>query len=165
MLPYARPGIVGGCFLALGRALGETMAVTMLIGNAAVLEMLPFGRGYTIPSLLAQKLPSSDSHMEDSALIELSLLLFVLTILMNSLARVLIRRVGQANRQRKLPGYGPPAPHPAAYAAGSPKERKRLPTPFFVNRVMMGVLALCLILTCVPLFLILGYITYRGAGR
>src|SRR6185437_12587869 len=82
ILPYARPGILGGCFLALGRAIGETMAVTMLIGNSPVVEMLPFGRGYTIPSLLAQKLPSSSSLMEDSALIELSLLLFVLTILM-----------------------------------------------------------------------------------
>ncbi len=150
VLPYARSGIVGGCFLALGRALGETMAVTMLIGNAAVIEMPPFGRGYTIPSLLAQKLPSSDSHMEDSVLVELSLLLFVLTIVLNGLARLLIRRVGRPKKGvgTRFLGW----------------ERKRFLTPFFVNRVMMGVLALCLVLTCVPLFLILGYITYRGAG-
>ena len=146
VLPYARPGIVGGCFLALGRAIGETMAVTMLVGNAPIIEMLPFGRGYTIPSLLAQKLPSSGSFMEDAALIELSLLLFVLTIAMNSLARVLIRRVGRAaNRQRQLPG-------------------KRFLAPFYVNQLMTGVLSLCLILTCLPLFLILGYIAYRGIG-
>jgi phosphate transport system permease protein len=165
VLPYARPGIVGGCFLALGRALGETMAVTMLVGNTAVIEMLPFGRGYTIPSLLAQQLPSSSSRLEDSALLELSLILFVITILMNSLARMLIRRVGRsANRPRNLPGYGSPASHPAAYTAGSAKARKRFLTPFFVNYLMIGVLAFCLVLTCVPLFLILGYITYRGAG-
>ncbi len=146
VLPYARPGILGGCFLALGRAIGETMAVTMLIGNAPVVEMLPFGRGYTIPSLLAQKLASSGSSMEDAVLIELSLLLFVLTIALNSLARVLIRRVGRAaNPQRPL-------------------LRKRFLTPFFVNRLMTGVLALCLVLTCLPLFLILGYIAYRGIG-
>jgi phosphate transport system permease protein len=146
VLPYARPGILGGCFLALGRAVGETMAVTMLIGNAPVVEMLPFGRGYTIPSLLAQKLASSGSSMEDAVLIELSLLLFVLTIALNSLARVLIRRVGRAaNPQR-------------------PVLRKRFLTPFFVNRLMTGVLALCLVLTCLPLFLILGYIAYRGIG-
>lgn len=146
VLPYARPGILGGCFLALGRAIGETMAVTMLIGNAPVIEMLPFGRGYTIPSLLAQKLPSSGSFMEDAALIELSLLLFVFTIALNSLARVLIRRVGRAaNRQRPMLG-------------------KRFLTPLFVNHLMTGVLALCLILTCLPLFLILGYIAYYGFG-
>jgi phosphate transport system permease protein len=162
VLPYARPGIVGGCFLALGRALGETMAVTMLVGNTAVVEMLPFGRGYTIPSLLAQQLPSSSSRMEDAALLELSLILFVITILMNSLARMLIRRVGRpSNRPRKLPGY---SSHPATHAADSPKVRKRFLTPFFVNHLMTGVLALCLVLTCVPLFLILGYITYRGVG-
>lgn len=160
VLPYARPGIVGACFLALGRAIGETMAVTMLIGNAPVIEMLPFGRGYTIPSLLAQKLPSSGSLMEDAVLIELSLLLFLLTIALNSLARVLIRRVG-------LPAYGQRRSwmrnrNPAMIAAGS--MGKRFLTPFFVNRVMTGVLASCLVLTCLPLFLILGYIAFRGLG-
>lgn len=163
VLPYARPGILGGCFLALGRAVGETMAVTMLIGNAPVLEMLPFGRGATIPSLLAQQLPSSSSRLEDSALIELSLLLFVLTILMNSLARVLIWRVGRPTRR-----VGFRTRVPASLAARmqphSLKERKRILTPFVANHLMTGVLALCLILTCLPLFLILGYITYRGAG-
>lgn len=163
VLPYARPGILGGCFLALGRALGETMAVTMLIGNTPVVEMLPFGRGYTIPSLLAQKLPSSSSFMEDAALIELSLLLFLLTILMNSLARVLIWRVGRpAKRHFRIhPGHrvaeGVRIP---LHAAG----QRRLLTPHFVNHLMTGVLGLCLVLTCVPLFLILGYITYRGVG-
>jgi phosphate transport system permease protein len=151
VLPYARSGILGGCFLALGRAIGETMAVTMLIGNAAVLEMLPFGRGYSIPSLLAQKLPSNDSRMEEAALIALSLLLFLLTILMNSLGRVLIWRVGRSTRKR---GGG----------FFLSRERNGFLTPLFVNRVMTGVLGLCLVLTCLPLFLILGYITYRGAG-
>jgi phosphate transport system permease protein len=147
------------------------MAVTMLIGNTAVVEMLPFGRGYTIPSLLAQKLPSSSSVLEDSALIELSLLLFVLTIAMNSLARLLIWRVGRpAKRQRKLLGTSAPTTHPAADAAAAPTKRlpplpgKRVLSPYFVNHLMTGVLALCLILTCIPLFLILGYIAYRGFG-
>ena len=170
VLPYARPGIIGGCFLALGRAIGETMAVTMLIGNAPVIEGLPFGRGYTIPSLLAQKLPSSSSRMEDAALIELSLLLFVLTILMNSLARVLIWRVGQVrsvgergvSTPRSLPGGSLPP------LAGS-RESRVVALPIsrragLVNHIMTGVLGLCLVVTCVPLFLILGYIAYRGAG-
>jgi len=173
VLPYARPGIIGGCFLALGRAIGETMAVTMLIGNTPIIEMLPFGRGYTIPSLLAQKLPSSSSLMEDAALIELSLLLFVLTILMNSLARVLIWRVGQtrfsvfglrfSDRDKRYR-------HAATTESGTenrkPKTENRnwFLTPSLVNYLMTGVLAMCLVLTCIPLFLILGYIAYRGAG-
>src|SRR5439155_5658939 len=69
VLPYARPGIIGGCFLALGRAVGETMAVTMLIGNTAVIEGL-FGRGNTIPSVLALELPATTSAMHEAALIE-----------------------------------------------------------------------------------------------
>jgi phosphate transport system permease protein len=163
VLPYARPGILGGCFLALGRALGETMAVTMLIGNTPIIEMPPFGRGYTIPSLLAQKLPSSSSLLEDAALIELSLLLFVLTVLMNSLARVLIWRVGRprggvALASRVSPVLGAPMP------SRLPKERKRFLTPFFVNHLMTSVLALCFVLTCIPLFLVLGYVAYRGFG-
>ncbi len=164
--PYARPGILGGCFLALGRAVGETMAVTMLIGNTPVVEPLPFGQGYTIPSLLAQKLPSSESLMEDSALIELSLLLFLLTISMNSLARLLIWRVGRpARRFRRLSAEGS-----LSSAAESPAHRQRnrpghrLLAPSVVNHLMTGVLGLCLLLTCIPLFLILGYIAYRGFG-
>src|SRR5438128_1653024 len=52
VLPYARPGIFGGCFLALGRALGETMAVTMLIGNSTAISFSPFAMGNSIPSVI-----------------------------------------------------------------------------------------------------------------
>src|SRR5579885_2251592 len=90
VLPYARPGIVGGCFLALGRAIGETMAVTMLVGNVTRIEGLPFGQGSTIPSVLAQELPNTQTEMQRSALIELGLLLFVVTVLMSVAARVMI---------------------------------------------------------------------------
>jgi phosphate transport system permease protein len=170
VLPYARPGIIGGCFLALGRAIGETMAVTMLIGNTPVIEMLPFGRGYTIPSLLAQKLPSSSSLMEDAALIELALILFVITILMNSLARALIWRVGQI-RGNARPAQPIPATSAAVEANGQPQPSRIRSIPrggnrnaAFINHLMTGVLALCLVITCVPLFLILGYVAYKGVG-
>lgn len=163
VLPYARSGILGGCFLALGRAIGETMAVTMLIGNSPVVEMLPFGRGYTIPSLLAQKLPSSSSLMEDAALIELSLLLFVLTIVMNSLARLLIWRVGRTKNRHPRPAIRFPLKTIADSGQRMAESGKRFLTPSFVNYFMTGVLGLCLVLTCIPLFLILGYIAYRGA--
>jgi phosphate transport system permease protein len=164
VLPYARPGIIGGCFLALGRAIGETMAVTMLIGNTPVVEMLPFGRGNTIPSLLATELPSSNSLMEDSALIEMSLFLFVLTILMNSLARVLIWRVGRPTRKGVRNRFLCSLVQRSKVIREPKRERKRFLTPSVVNHLMTGVLGLCLVLTCIPLFLILGYITYRGAG-
>src|SRR5262249_38689250 len=55
VLPYARPGIVGGSFLALGRALGETMAVTMLIGNKTVIDLSPFATGNSIASVIANE--------------------------------------------------------------------------------------------------------------
>src|SRR5579883_143931 len=164
VLPYARPGIIGGCFLALGRAIGETMAVTMLIGNTPVVEMLPFGRGNTIPSLLATELPSSNSLMEDSALIEMSLFLFVLTILMNSLARVLIWSVGRPARKGVRNRFLCSLVQRSKVIREPKRERKRFLTPSVANHLMTGVLGLCLVLTCIPLFLILGYITYRGAG-
>ena len=163
VLPYARPGIIGGCFLGLGRAVGETMAVTMLIGNMPVIEGLPFGRGDTIPSVIARQLPSAETDLHAGALIELGLLLFGVTVLMNVAARLLIWRVGRPRKGpslwSRLRGGAPPAPPPPAGRA--PVNSRRAAA---VNRLMTGALALCLVLTCVPLFLILGYITYRGAG-
>jgi phosphate transport system permease protein len=170
VLPYARPGIIGGCFLALGRAIGETMAVTMLIGNTAVIEALPFGRGDTIPSVIARQLPAPESELHAAALIELGLLLFAVTILMNVAARLLIWRVGAPRKRRPLwsrlrhapvpePGQNGRVPPPAAPRARASPRRAAA-----INRLMTGVLGLCLVLTCVPLFLILGYISYRGVS-
>ncbi|MBV9124813.1 MAG: phosphate ABC transporter permease subunit PstC [Planctomycetes bacterium] len=168
VLPYARPGIVGGCFLALGRAIGETMAVTMLIGNSPVIEGLPFGRGISIPSVIALQLPGTQSHLQESALIELGLILFVVTILLNVLARLLLWRMGrgaggkkrwarkveQEATQRNLPP-------PSREGIGSARQRRWARG---VNHFMTGILGLCLVATLVPLFLILGFITYRGVG-
>src|SRR5262249_18340542 len=75
VLPYARPGIVAGAFLALGRALGETMAVTMLIGNRDVIQALPFGLGDSIASRLANQYMEANSDLFRSVLVELGLLL------------------------------------------------------------------------------------------
>jgi phosphate transport system permease protein len=167
VLPYARPGIIGGCFLALGRAIGETIAVTMLIGNATNIQWLPFGQGATIPSVLAQELPGPSTAMHASALIELGLLLFGVTIGMNILARVLIWRVGRTRGGSAVADPDPVAP-PATETADAPR-RVLSPLPpnpsaQVTDRVMTGVLGLSLIVTCGPLFLILGYITVRGLG-
>src|SRR5262249_30387264 len=104
VLPFARPGIMGACFLALGRAIGETMAVTMLIGNSPVISGSPFALGDTIASVLANQYTEASSTMFISALTELALVLLLVSVVVNSLARALVWRVSR----RKAPGEGGP---------------------------------------------------------
>src|SRR6184192_2911748 len=73
VLPYARPGIIGACFLALGRALGETMAVTMLIGNRSEIKLSPFALGDSIASAIANQFTEATYDLYLSALAELGL--------------------------------------------------------------------------------------------
>jgi phosphate transport system permease protein len=236
VLPYARPGIIGGCFLALGRAIGETMAVTMLIGNTPIIDVAEFplwgglsmpllklnARGHTIPSVLAAELPGADTDRWRSALVALALLLFGVTIVMNIAARLLLWRVGRVRRGPSL--LARVWPKRASAAAATKRSTAARPASTvraaFANRLMiggewsavmtglimlavlgalavvlqftaapadvsspdarpllfsviavaasvavlatMGGLGLCLVLTCVPLFLIVGYITFRG---
>jgi phosphate transport system permease protein len=95
VLPYAKSGIIGGVILGLGRALGETMAVTMLIGNRHELSASLFAPGYTMASLIANEFSeaSSDAHL--SALMAVGFTLFVITILVNAIARWLVWRVSR----------------------------------------------------------------------
>jgi phosphate transport system permease protein len=95
VLAYARPGIIGGCFLALGRALGETMAVTMLIGNKTDISLSPFAMGNSIPSVIANEFTEATYDLYLSALVELGLVLLLVSIGINSLARSLIWRMGR----------------------------------------------------------------------
>src|SRR5205085_10807684 len=90
VLPYARPGIIGGCFLALGRALGETMAVTMLIGNRPEISLSPFALGNSIASVIANEYTEATYDLYLSALTMLGFVLFLLGVVVNSLARFLI---------------------------------------------------------------------------
>ena len=90
VVPYARLGIVGSVFLALARALGETMAVTMVIGNAPKISASLFESGYSIAAVIANEFTEATSEMHISALIELGLVLFALTILLNAAARLLL---------------------------------------------------------------------------
>ena len=86
VLPYARPGILAACFLALGRAIGETMAVTMVIGNSPHFDFRINAIGDTIPSVIAKELFEA-SGVKQSALIALGLLLLIITLIMNVSAR------------------------------------------------------------------------------
>ena len=92
-LPYARSGIFGAAFLALGRALGETMAVTMVIGNTPKISASLFDPAYSMAAVIANELAEAvgDAHL--SALIALGLVLFGVTIVVNGAARLLIYKV------------------------------------------------------------------------
>lgn len=90
VVPYARTGIMGSVFLALARALGETMAVTMVIGNNPTISASLFSPGYSIAAVLANEFSEATGNLYLSSLIELGLVLFFLTIILNGLARLLI---------------------------------------------------------------------------
>jgi len=94
VLRYARSGLVGAILLALGRALGETMAVTMVIGNRPEISASLFAPGYTMASLIANEFTEATSRLYLSALAEVGVLLFVVTVVVNALARLLVWSVG-----------------------------------------------------------------------
>ena len=90
LLPYGRSGILGAILLGLGRALGETMAVTMVIGNRPDISASLFAPSYSMAAVIANEFSEATSALYISALMEIGLVLFVLTLLVNILARVLI---------------------------------------------------------------------------
>jgi phosphate transport system permease protein len=98
VLPMARSGIVGAVILGLGRALGETMAVTMLIGNRGEVSLSLFDPSATMASVIANEYTEASGDLYLSALSELGLLLFAVTVVLNIIARLLVWRVG------RLPG-------------------------------------------------------------
>ena len=91
VLPFARAGIIGAVILGLGRALGETMAVTMVIGNSHQFSTALFAAGNTMASLIANEFTEASFDVYRSALIEIGLCLFVVTMVVNAVARVLVR--------------------------------------------------------------------------
>lgn len=93
VVPYARSGIVGAAVLGLGRALGETMAVTMVIGNTHDISLSLFAPGYTMAAVIANEFSEAATPMHFAALTYVALTLFLLTVLVNAGARVLIWRV------------------------------------------------------------------------
>ena len=90
VVPFARTGIMGSIFLALARALGETMAVTMVIGNTPTISASLFSPGYSIAAVIANEFSEATGDLYLQALIELGLVLFILTFILNGLARLLI---------------------------------------------------------------------------
>ncbi|HEY9383592.1 MAG TPA: phosphate ABC transporter permease subunit PstC [Gemmatimonadales bacterium] len=95
VVPYARSGIVGAVILGLGRALGETMAVTMLIGNNHEISASLFKPGYTMAAAIANEFAEASTAIHLSALAYVALSLFGVTVVVNALARILIWRVSR----------------------------------------------------------------------
>jgi phosphate transport system permease protein len=90
VVPFARTGIMGSIFLALARALGETMAVTMVIGNTPTVKASLLAPGYSIAAVIANEFSEATGDIYVQALVELGLVLFLLTFILNGLARLLI---------------------------------------------------------------------------
>jgi phosphate ABC transporter permease protein PstC len=97
VLPYCRSGIVGGAMLGLGRAIGETIAVTILIGDAPKLSGHLFEQGYSLAAVIANEFGEAQG-LHRSALFAAGLVLFVLTLLVNGVARMLVLRAARTGR-------------------------------------------------------------------
>jgi phosphate transport system permease protein len=95
VVPFARTGIMGSIFLALARALGETMAVTMVVGNTPTISASLFAPGYSIAAVIANEFTEATGDLYLQSLIELGLVLFLLTFILNGLARLLIVATSQ----------------------------------------------------------------------
>jgi len=93
VVPYARSGIFGSVFLALARALGETMAVTMVIGNRPEISASLFAPAYTMAAVLANEFTEATGDLYLSALVEVGLVLFGITLVVNAIARLLVATV------------------------------------------------------------------------
>jgi phosphate transport system permease protein len=91
ILPYTRSGLFAGILLSLGRALGETMAVTMVIGNSSIIPDSIFAPGNTMASVIANEFTEADRSLYLSALIELGLLLFMVTVVINVIGKRIIK--------------------------------------------------------------------------
>jgi len=100
VLPYARSGIFGATILGLGRAVGETMAVTFVIGNSPRITASLFSGGYTLSAVIANEFAEAADPLYKSALVEIGLILFGVALAINLVARLLIWRMTKATRYR-----------------------------------------------------------------
>jgi ABC-type phosphate transport system permease subunit len=118
VIPYARPGITGGAMLGLGRAIGETIAVVLVIGNAPQISQHLFNQGYTLAAVIANEFgEAANTPIHKSALFAAGLVLFVLTLIVNFIAR---RWVVRGVRRKRNPTAAIPAESQAPAVPGTP---------------------------------------------
>jgi phosphate transport system permease protein len=98
---FARTGIIGAIMLGLGRAMGETMAVTMVIGNAPRASASLFAPQYTMAAVIANEFTEASDELHLSSLIEIALVLFVVTLIVNSMSRLLIWTMARPAKRRQ----------------------------------------------------------------
>ena len=98
ILPYSKSGILGAVILGLGRAIGETMAVTMVIGNTPQISLSLLSPAYTMPSVIANEFAETTSELHASALMEVGLILLLITLIINALARLLLWTVTKGSK-------------------------------------------------------------------
>ena len=104
---YARTGIVGAVMLGFGRALGETMAVTMVIGNNPQISWSLYAPQYSMAAVLANEFAEAADDLYVSALVEIGLVLFVITLIVNVISRGFIWSMGRQRKPRAAPATAP----------------------------------------------------------
>ena len=162
VLPYSRPGITGGAMLGLGRAIGETIAVVLVIGNSPQLGHTIFGQGYTLAAVIANEFgEAASTPVHRSALFAAGLVLFVLTLVVNIFARRFVVR-GVKGRRTAGAGRG----RASAWCGG----RGMIELPQISARrrrtdiAMRGLLGAATIVALIPLVLIVYFLLHKGLG-
>jgi len=115
-LRYGRTGIIGAVMLGFGRAIGETMAVTMVIGNNPRISWSVYAAQHTMAAVIANEFTEADTDLYLSALVEIGLVLFVITLVINALSRFLIWSVTREVKVKTVAPVAPPAAAPEAAA-------------------------------------------------
>ena len=184
MLPWARSGIVGASALGLGRAIGETIAVAMILGNSPTLWESLLRPGQTLAGTVALEYNSATSPLHTSSLIAMGVTLFAISFFVNLLARALVARGGRAKKEsrlrpverigdatRRASGAVVARVRPARVVPGSPwvprVARTGPPRVSLGRRIRSRIaeilIGLAVVVAMVPLFLLIGYAVAKGA--
>ncbi len=184
VLPMARSGIVGAAALGLGRAVGETIAVMMIIGGQPNVFSSLLGSGQSLAGTIASEYNSAVSSLHTSALIAMGLVLFLIAFVVNVIARILVSRTAGEGRIRRVLGAllaparraarrvtGAVRPNGRAPGAAAPSRqvaRDGLPRVSGVRRFRSALgefsVHVAVVVALVPLVLVIGYCVVRGAG-
>ena len=153
-LYYGRTGIVGAIMLGFGRALGETMAVTMVIGNNPQISLSLFAPQYTMAAVLANEFTEAADELYLDALIEVGLVLFVITLFVNAGSRILIWRMNRTATVRTAP--------PVVAAPVGRHRMKNDAVRRLISKVITSLCAFAVLVALVPLALILFLVITQG---